>query len=174
MDLSSVSSILDFLGSSTSALSPLVIGVGAIAVMSLACCGFAMRAAHRASNSLSEAQAILRETKDRGVEMRQLAAQTERASLRLTEHRSNESLSERIQSVRVDDGSSPGTDSEIDNGGDAGETMSDANLADEKASDQEEAPELSNEEAATEDSLSNAAKAASVPSSLLRGILRRR
>ena len=136
----------------------MVIGAGAIGVVSLFCCAFAMRAAYRASNSLSEAQAILRETKDRGVEMRQLAAQTERASLRLSEYPSNESLSERIQSVRVDDGSSPGTDSEIDNGGDAGET----------------APELSNEEAATEDSLSNAAKAASVPSSLLRGILRRR
>lgn len=164
MDLSWFSGLFGVLGIEPSLATFFVFGAGILFFLSLLVCVVAVRASHRASTILSESRTILSETRDASIEIRHLAAQAERASLRINETNSSASLSERIQSVRVDENASANAD-----GNDATDFVS-ADTTDAETTVSHDGDNTAEDEALLE----KAAKAASEPSALLRSILRRR
>ena len=124
-------------------------------------CALAVRAATGARDAQDDARVMMRTVQDYAVEMRQLAAQTEKfsqAAQNASGHEPEERLTDRIRSVRV--GSRYDTD----------EARVDVE-AEEAANDEQVDVEATDDANAR---LADAARAASEPRSLLSGMLRRR
>lgn len=122
---------------------------------STAICAMAVKASAGARDAREDARLMMRTVQDYAVEMRQLAARTERSDY--AAHAPQEGLSERIQGVRVG----------------ARNDTEEANLTvEEGANDAEAEGSADNDDANAR--LADATRAATEPRSLLSGMLRRR
>lgn len=159
--------IAPFLSEMTPELALFALAVAFFA-FSAALCAMAVRAAGAARDAQEDARVLMRTVQDYAVEMRQLAAQTERG--RHADADMSAGLSDRIRSVRVG--------SRYDSG-EAQVEVDDAQLAETDAEQTETASPafLSNStpaDPANDARLAEAARAATEPRSLLANMLRRR
>ncbi len=184
------------------------LGVLALTVVLLSAsfvlCVFAFRAAGAARRAKNDAAQMLGAMEDYVVEVRQLTAQAERASLRIQDrgpdyHHQGAGLAERINAVRVGSGLRHNQADNVSEAGMADETSDQSSVnqmsghmeltSNDKAAHDEsgaastemaladgdgKTQENFDEEDVANKRLASAAKAVSEPSALLRGILRRR
>jgi len=145
-------------------------------------CGIALRSAYAARRAHEEATDMLRSVQSYAVEVRQLAAQTERASLRAHNagEEMSEGLSERINAVRFGEANADGEtvadveDETVENNESSVDAEGHAQAPEpENGETQSFAADVDSNEDASE-RLADATRAASEPRSLLSGMLRRR